>query len=117
MKKWLCWLLAVLCLCALMVGCGGTDTINDTTDPTPLTKDEALAVAETHWNVKNGDRDPESGFLLTLVVTQFPTDEDPYYHIVLRRLVEADGEPSYQFRLGTIKVHSHTGEVVAVEKQ
>ena len=117
MKKWLCWLLVALCIGTLLVGCGGTDTTNDTTEPTPLTKDEALAVAETYWNVKNGDRDPESGFLLTLVVTQFPSEEDPYYRIILRQLVEADGEPSHQFQLGAIKVHNLTGEVVVEEKK
>lgn len=124
MKKWLCLLLAALFL-VLGAGCGDK-TDNDAPAKTALTKDDAIAAAETYWNVKSGDRDPETDALLSVIITEFPSEDNPYYRAVLRRMATAelvdpqpDGEDtSAQITvLGEVLVHQVTGDVTVVEEK
>ena len=113
MKKRLCFVLAALVL-VLCVGCGGGAEDADTTQTTKgnLTKDEAIAAAEAHWNIKSGDRDPETGYVMSVVITNFPSEENPYYRAVLRWMVEVNGEPDHPSQLDVVLVHQVTGEIV-----
>lgn len=122
MKKWLCLLLAALML-VLCVGCGAKGA--DTNQPAKtLTKDDAIAAAEAYWNVKSGDRDPETDALLSVVITVFPDDNNPYYTAVLRQMATDGLEDPQQGDeiaaqitvLGTVRVHQVTGEVTAADK-
>ena len=123
MKKWLCLWLAALIL-VLCVGCGAKGA--DTTQPAKtLTKDEAIAAAEAHWNVKSGDRDPETNALLSVVITAFPGDDNPYYTAVLRQMASDGLEDPQQGDeiaaqitvLGTVLVHQVTGDVTPVNEK
>ena len=113
MKKWLCFVLAALIL-VLCVGCGGSAQDADTTQTTKgnLTKDEAIAAAEAHWNIKSGDRDPATGYVMSVVITDFPSDENPYYRAALSWMVELNGEPDHPSQLDVVLVHQVTGEIV-----
>ena len=117
MKKWLCFLLAALFL--LTVGCGAAADDGDTATTTKgrLTKDDAIAAAEEFWGLHSGDRDPDTGYMLSVIVTDFPSDDDPYFRVVLRWMVEIDGEPDHPSQLDVVLVHADTGEVTVEGEQ
>ena len=114
-------MLAALIL-VLGVGCGDKAD-NDAPAKTALTKDDAIADAEAYWNVKSGDRDPETDALLSVVITEFPSEESPYYRAVLRRMgatdlvdPQPDGEDTTAqvTVLGEGLVHQVTGDIAVV---
>lgn len=140
MKKRLCGLLALVCL--LSAGCtaaphtdsdapattttttttAATTTTTTTTAATTTTttartwigEDRALAIAEQHWGIRSGDRDPKTGYLMTLMVRQTPTEETPEYRIVLQWLVEVDGQPSHQSMVDDVRIDAYSGEVLSL---
>lgn len=138
MKKRLCGLLALACL--LSAGCTAaphTDSASPTTTTTATTtaattttttaatttttaartwisEDRALAIAEQHWGIRSGDRDPKTGYLMTLMVRQTPTEETPEYRIVLQWLVEVDGQPSHQSMVDDVRIDAYSGEVLSL---
>ena len=126
MKKWLCLLLAMLML--FSVGCGKKkaskkdDASSTTTTKGDFIKDDAIAAAEAYWNVKSGTIDPETGNRISVVITQFPSENNPYYRAVLRHMAEEgdnNQDPQQEEIIGAtitqidvVLVHSVTGEVI-----
>ena len=126
MKRWFSlWM--VLVLCVALSGCGGTateDTNSTTTTTTTATtttvtmpngfmsEAQALSVAEGYWNIKSGDRDPDTGYVMSLVVIGTPTTDDPHYTVALQWMVEVDGQPSHQSRLDTVTIHAVNGGIL-----
>lgn len=110
MKKWV--LLVVFCL--LLTGCSllpdtsgnsGEDavtttttttttttntTATTTTSPAFISEDRAMEIAADYWNFEYGDRDPDTGFLMTIMLFDTPTAEAPQYEAVLKWLVTND---------------------------
>ena len=118
MKKWLCFVLAALML-VLCVGCGGGAEDANTTQTTKgnLTKDEAIAAAEFQWVYANEILHPNTGFVMSVVISDLPSEENPYYRAVLRWMVEVDGEPSHPSQLDVVLVHQVTGEIVVEDEK
>lgn len=120
--KSLAFLLALVMLCTLAAGCREEDTAapdNTTTTtaapttaaPTLLSEEQALALATAHWDVQEGERDPETGFELSVGLMALPTDEAPYYVAVFRWLVVYEDAPSHYSNLDTIKIDAYTGAI------
>lgn len=123
MKKWLCLLLAMLMLCS--VGCGkkaasDKDDAPATTAKGALTKDDAIAAAEAYWQVTGGEVDPATGNRVSVVVTSFPGEDDPYFRVALRHIIEGEGSDNGQqeeivdtriTQIDVVLVHSATGEI------
>ena len=128
MKKWLCFLLAALFL-VLCVGCGDAEK-TDTPTKMALTKDDAIAAAEAYWNVKSGDRDPETDALISVVITAFPSEDNPYYRAVLRHMSaegtdgpldpepgDKDSSAQTATIVAEVLVHQVTGDVAVVNEK
>lgn len=123
MKKWLILLALVVCLTAVMAGCGKQDAADGDTAPTTtqnpnvptkakfISEDEAMAKAATHWNIRPGDRDPDNGYVFSLMTVETPTNDQPTYRVILRWLVEEEGEPSHYSTVDTVQIDAVTGEV------
>ena len=132
MKKWLCLVLAMLML--FSIGCGKKESSEKekataTAAKATLTKDDAIAAAEAYWNVKSGDIDPESGNHVSVVITEFPNENNLYFRAVLRHMLEMEGEDPHSSLQGEeiiggglvqvdeVLVHSVTGKVTPVSKK
>ena len=124
MKKWMLVLTSVLCLTAVLAGCGKKDVAPDetvviTTTQNPnvptkakfISQDEALAKAADHWGIRPGERDPDTGYLFTLMAAETPTNDRPTYLVRLCWLVEAEGEPSHYSTVDTVQIDAVTGAV------
>ena len=84
-----------------------------TTAPAFITEDAAVAIAEQYWNIRTGDRDPETGFMMTIGPMVLPTAETPEYIIALRWLVEDEnGQVTHSSMLDRITINAYTGDVV-----
>lgn len=135
MKYCLRLLTVLLCLCLLFTGCGETEqheqepsattttTTTTTTGTTTTTateaqdflisEDEALELVQQHLGIYNGDRDPETGFLMSWMLEESPTAEKPLYTFVLRWLVEQNGEASHWSTINWLSVDAYTGTIIA----
>ena len=94
MKK-LVWLILA---CIVLTGCAGApgdasssapqaDTSFAVSGTEFINEEQALSIASQHWNIQPGDRDPNTGYLMTLVVAEKPSSSSPWYHISLQWLV------------------------------
>ena len=117
------------------IGCGkkNSDKKDDSTATTAakgaLTKDDAIAAAEAYWNVKSGEIDAKSGNRVSVVITEFPGEDNAYFRAVLRHLVETESEDPHSslqgdeiaggsvVQVAEVLVHSVTGKVVPVSKK
>ena len=90
-----------------------TTEVITTTAPAFITEDAAMAIAEQHWNIRTGDRDPETGFMMTISPMVLPTADTPEYIIALRWLVEDEnGQVTHSSMLDRITINAYTGDVV-----
>ena len=113
MQKWLCLLLVVFCL--VIAGCSATPEdnsedsvpVSDPSETAFITEEKALSLAEKFWDIQSGDRDPDTGFLFSLMVFEYPTKEKPEYRIALRWLVN----DSHFSTVDQVQVNALTGEV------
>ena len=88
-------------------------TTTTTTAPAFITEDAAVAIAEQYWNIRTGDRDPETGFMMTVGPMVLPTADTPEYIIALRWLVEDEnGQVTHSSMLDRITINAYTGDVV-----
>ena len=106
----------MLCLCLLLAGCGAADTHTDDSPATTTTKgliseEEAIAIAEQHFGIKNGSRDDATGYLIAYRVLTAATKTNPVYHIGLQWLVEVEGEDSHWSMLDTVKIDAIQGGI------
>lgn len=129
MKKWV----FLVAFCLLLTGCsllpdtsgGGEDVVTTTTTTTITTtttttttssafisEERALEIASSHWKIKSGDRDPKTGFMMTISPMELPTANNPEYRIALRWLVEVDGQVSHPSMLDSIRINAYTGDIV-----
>ena len=133
MKKWLCLLLPMLML--FSIGCGKEESSKKEKSPATtavkaaLTKDDAIAAAEAYWKVKSGEIDAKSGNRVSVVITEFPGEDNLYFRAVLRHIVEVEGEDPHSSLQGEeiaagglvqvdeVRVHSVTGKVTPVNKK
>ena len=76
-----------------------------------ITESEAIAIASEYWKVKPGDRDPDTGYIMSIHAMETPTAENPCYRMALRWLVETEGGTGNFSTLDTIYVHAETGEI------
>ena len=122
MKKILALTALALCLCLLLAGCGaqaagGGDTAATTTtaaNASPyISEEQALAAAEAHFSIKAGTEDEQTGFLISYMVMQGPTEELPRYKVAMRWLVEVNGTPSNWSTLDIVEIDAKTGAVVS----
>lgn len=123
MKKALSILLMLLFL--LTAGCsllpdtsdsGSDDVVTTTTTTTTttasdattfITEEKAVELASDYWGVRPGDRDPDTGFLFSIMVFDTPTEENPQYKVALRWLVN----DSHFSTVDQVLVNAVTGEV------
>ena len=99
-----------------MAGCGAADTHTDDSPATTTTKgliseEEAIAIAEQHFGIKNGSRDDATGYLIAYRVLTAATKTNPVYHIGLQWLVEVEGEDSHWSMLDTVKIDAIQGGI------
>ncbi len=76
-----------------------------------ITEAEAIAIASEYWKVKPGDRDPDTGFVMSIHAMETPTKEMPHYRMVLRWLVETEGGTGNFSTLDILYIHAETGEI------
>lgn len=91
-----------------------TTTTVTTTTPVFITEEQAVAIAEQHWGIHNGDVAPETGFMMTISPLELPTADNPIYHIALRWLVEVDGQASHFSMVDSIRIDAVSGEVLPI---
>ena len=89
-----------------------TATTTTTTAAQFITEAQAVAIAEQYWNIRTGDRDPKTGFMMTVSPMELPTADNPEYRIALRWLVEVDGQVSHPSMLDSIRINAYTGDIV-----
>jgi hypothetical protein len=118
MKKMACIAALALCLCLLLAGCGAkAEGVDDTETPTTTTanglisEEEAIAIAEQHFGIKNGSRDDKTGYLIAYRVLTAATEDSPVYHIGLQWLVEVEGVDSHWSMLDTVKIEAIHGGI------
>lgn len=117
MKKMARIVALALCLCLLLSGCGAkAKGFDDTQSATTTTKgliseEEAIAIAEQHFGIKNGSRDDKTGYLIAYRVLTAATETNPVYHIGLQWLVEVEGEDSHWSMLDTVKIEAIHGGI------
>lgn len=80
--------------------------------PTFISEERAIEIAAKYWNIQPGDRDPDTGFMMSIHVMESPTQENAKYRMALRWLVEVNGEPANYSTLDTINVDAVTGEIL-----
>ena len=121
MKKMARLTALALCLCLLLAGCGAkAEGVDDTETPTTTTattakglisEEEAIAIAEQHFGIKNGSRDDATGYLIAYRVLTAATEDSPVYHIGLQWLVEVEGVDSHWSMLDTVKIEAIHGGI------
>ena len=90
-----------------------TTTTTTTTAPVFITEAQAVAIAEQYWNIRTGDRDPKTGFMMTVSPMELPTADNPEYRIALRWLVEDEnGQVTHSSMLDRITINAYTGDIV-----
>lgn len=93
-----------------------TTTINTTTTtaaPAFISQEKAVEIAEQYWGIRTGDRDPGTGFMMTVGPMVLPTAETPEYVIALRWLVEDEnGQVPHSSMVDRITVNAYTGDIV-----
>lgn len=126
MKKWI--LLVVFCLvlsgCSLLPdasddnGENSTPTTTTTTDSSGfyISEDEALEIAADYWDFERGDRDPDTGFLFTIMLFDTPTAEAPQYKAVLQWLVDEDTSCAHWSTVDWIWIDAVTGAISTESK-
>ena len=115
MKK-LVWLIMA---CILLTGCAGTpDTDASSSAPQTdtsaavsgtafISEEKALSIASKHWNIQPGDRDPNTGYMMSLLVAETPSAASPWYHVTLQWLV---GDAHFS-KLDDVWIDAVTGAV------
>lgn len=82
------------------------------TQPTFISEERAIELAAKYWKIQPGDRDPDTGFMMSIHVMESPTQENAKYRMALRWLVEVNGEPANYSTLDTVNVDAVTGEIL-----
>ena len=118
MKKWLSIaLVAVLCLSLTACTAKETPDVTESTTATTaspyITEEQAIATAEAHLGIQNGAVDEKTGFTMSYMVMQSPTEDNPIYVVALRWLVTVDGVPSNWSTLDTVEIDAVHGTIVA----
>ncbi|MBQ7088258.1 MAG: hypothetical protein IJN04_01250 [Clostridia bacterium] len=116
MKKPLGFSVVVLCLCLLLSACSAAAYDNPTPAPDAedngfISEEEAIAVAEQHFGIKNGSVDDKTGYPMAYRVTQSPTAELPIYKVALQWQVTVDGEASHWSTLDTVEIEAVHGGI------
>lgn len=90
-------------------------TATTTTTSAYITEQQAVDFAAQYWNIQPGDKDPDTGFMLSIHTMEAPTADDPRYRMALRWLVETEGEASHYSTLDVVYVDAYTGAVALPE--
>ena len=116
MKKWLSIaLVAVLCLSLTACTAEKTPDVTESTTTTTaspyITEEQAIATAEAHLGIQNGAVDEKTGFTMSYMVMQSPTEDNPIYVVALRWLVTVDGVPANWSTLDTVEIDAVHGTI------
>ena len=65
--------------------------------------------------MQSGDRDPKTGYLMSVHVMGTPTAEKAQYRMALRWLVEVDGVADHYSTLDVVIVDAITGEILPAD--
>lgn len=76
-----------------------------------ITEKGAIALASEYWQIQPGDRDPDTGFVLSVHAMETPTDDNPKYKMALRWLVETEDGSANFSTLDVIYIDALTGEI------
>ena len=76
-----------------------------------ITETRAIEIASKYWKIQPGDRDPDTGYVMSIIAWETPTSENPHYRMALRWLVEVEGGTGNFSTVDTIYVHAVTGEI------
>ena len=121
MKKWGVLLLTLLCvaaLCLSLVGCADKAKeepeeapVTTTTEPEGMTEAKAIELACQYWGVRNGETVKDEQHVQRMInvsVVGYPTEEMPYYVVLLSR---QSGDDSWT-SLTTVTLDAETGDVI-----
>ena len=81
---------------------------------TYISEQQALSIAAAYWGITLGERDPETGYEMTVSVQQTPTAEAPHYCIVRQVMVPSAAGAAIDKR-SSLYVDAVTGEVILPE--
>ncbi|MBE6807210.1 MAG: hypothetical protein E7527_04270 [Ruminococcaceae bacterium] len=76
-----------------------------------ITETRAIEIASAYWDIQPGDKDPDTGYVMSVHAMETPTEKNPYYRMALRWLVEVDGGTGNFSTLDTIYIHAVTEEI------
>lgn len=78
-----------------------------------ISEQKALEIASDHWGIRSGDRDPDTGFMMSISIPVLPTEESPHYEVTLRWYVEnEEGQVMNASLLDFIYIDAVTGEII-----
>ena len=90
-----------------------TEATTTTAAPAFISQEKAVEIAEQYWGIRTGDRDPGTGFMMTVGPMVLPTAETPEYVIALRWLVEDEnGQVTHSSMVDRITINAYTGDIV-----
>lgn len=77
-----------------------------------ITETRAIEIASAHWEIQSGDKDPETGYVMSIMAWETPTREEPYYRMALRWLVETEGGTGNYSTKDTVYIDAVTEEII-----
>lgn len=90
-----------------------TKPTTTTTAPAFISQEQAVEIAEQYWDIRTGDIDPGTGFMMTVGPMVLPTADEPEYVIALRWLVEDEnGQVTHSSMVDRITINAYTGDIV-----
>lgn len=73
-----------------------------------ISREEAVQIASEYWNIRPGDKDPDTGFQYALIPVENQTENPDVYVIMLKWLVEG----THYSTVDEIWIHKQTGEAL-----
>ena len=124
MKKITLLLVLALCFCLIFGGCGAQTDADDNSGATTttakittttvgfITEDEAFEIASKHWDIRPGDCDSKTGYVMSFQTLTPPSADEPIYRISLRWLVTTEEGPSHFSTLDIVLIDAVTGKIL-----
>lgn len=76
-----------------------------------ISETEAIGIAADYWDVQPGEKDTETGYVISIYAIDAPTEDDPLYRMGLRYLMAEEGGTGDFQLVDTLLVHAVTGEI------
>ena len=79
-----------------------------------ISEKQAIDIAADYWGIPSGDRDrdPETGFNMSVYAEQTPTADHPQYCIVRQVLVPSEDDTDSVYKTSSLYIDAVTGEVI-----